>query len=154
MRSPLSSKRPAPTATTSPSWGFSLAVSGMTRPEAVVCSASSGLTTTRSSRGLMETDMRLSLLHEEMTLREYLGSGIPVLVVVAVPTGGEIPSDSFWHSRPSTANDANSRTATGTRATRVLNAGDRKSTRLNSSHVAISYAVFCLKKKKRQQYAS
>src|SRR5699024_12507310 len=28
---------------------------------------------------------------------------------------------------------------------------DRKSTRLNSSHVSISYAVFCLKKKKRQQ---
>src|SRR5690625_5777989 len=28
---------------------------------------------------------------------------------------------------------------------------DRKSTRLNSSHVAISYAVFCLKKKKRNQ---
>src|SRR5690606_40936840 len=27
---------------------------------------------------------------------------------------------------------------------------DRKSTRLNSSHVKISYAVFCLKKKKRQ----
>src|SRR3712207_8827757 len=29
-------------------------------------------------------------------------------------------------------------------------AGDRKSTRLNSSHANISYAVFCLKKKKRQ----
>src|SRR5215510_15687468 len=28
---------------------------------------------------------------------------------------------------------------------------DRKSTRLNSSHVAISYAVFCLKKKKIEQ---
>src|SRR5207249_10831634 len=28
--------------------------------------------------------------------------------------------------------------------------GDRKSTRLNSSHVSISYAVFCLKKKKRE----
>src|SRR4051812_49873090 len=27
---------------------------------------------------------------------------------------------------------------------------DRKSTRLNSSHMSISYAVFCLKKKKRQ----
>src|SRR5699024_12526941 len=27
--------------------------------------------------------------------------------------------------------------------------GDRKSTRLNSSHVSISYAVFCLKKKKK-----
>src|SRR5690349_22891652 len=29
---------------------------------------------------------------------------------------------------------------------------DRKSTRLNSSHVEISYAVFCLKKKKQQIY--
>src|SRR5690625_6794793 len=29
--------------------------------------------------------------------------------------------------------------------------GDRKSTRLNSSHVAISYAVFCLKKKKKKK---
>src|SRR2546426_2547961 len=28
---------------------------------------------------------------------------------------------------------------------------DRKSTRLNSSHLVISYAVFCLKKKKRKQ---
>src|SRR5437868_11798526 len=28
--------------------------------------------------------------------------------------------------------------------------GDRKSTRLNSSHVSISYAVFCLKKKKKK----
>src|SRR5439155_12116345 len=31
---------------------------------------------------------------------------------------------------------------------------DRKSTRLNSSHVAISYAVFCLKKKKKQSERS
>src|ERR1039457_2609796 len=30
---------------------------------------------------------------------------------------------------------------------------DRKSTRLNSSHLVISYAVFCLKKKKKQMYA-
>src|SRR5689334_24827257 len=29
--------------------------------------------------------------------------------------------------------------------------GDRKSTRLNSSHSSISYAVFCLKKKKKHQ---
>src|SRR5215813_6397753 len=29
--------------------------------------------------------------------------------------------------------------------------GDRKSTRLNSSHVRISYAVFCLKKKKKKK---
>src|SRR2546426_6504654 len=31
--------------------------------------------------------------------------------------------------------------------------GDRKSTRLNSSHLVISYAVFCLKKKKKQSRA-
>src|SRR5690349_23080422 len=32
--------------------------------------------------------------------------------------------------------------------------GDRKSTRLNSSHVEISYAVFCLKKKKKPRGTS
>src|SRR3712207_6956720 len=32
----------------------------------------------------------------------------------------------------------------------ALLAGDRKSTRLNSSHANISYAVFCLKKKKNK----
>src|SRR5256885_11768270 len=31
----------------------------------------------------------------------------------------------------------------------VYGVGDRKSTRLNSSHLVISYAVFCLKKKKK-----
>src|SRR2546426_7133988 len=31
---------------------------------------------------------------------------------------------------------------------------DRKSTRLNSSHLVISYAVFCLKKKKQTQLAA
>src|SRR2546426_8237007 len=33
-------------------------------------------------------------------------------------------------------------------AARATPRGDRKSTRLNSSHLVISYAVFCLKKKK------
>src|SRR2546426_11115465 len=31
----------------------------------------------------------------------------------------------------------------------IKTTGDRKSTRLNSSHLVISYAVFCLKKKKK-----
>src|SRR5256885_4032020 len=34
---------------------------------------------------------------------------------------------------------------------RGAEAADRKSTRLNSSHLVISYAVFCLKKKKNTQ---
>src|SRR5690625_6754684 len=37
------------------------------------------------------------------------------------------------------------------RSQRRAGAEDRKSTRLNSSHVAISYAVFCLKKKKETE---
>src|SRR5262245_62925081 len=33
----------------------------------------------------------------------------------------------------------------------LIDAEDRKSTRLNSSHLGISYAVFCLKKKKKKK---
>src|SRR5690242_20949734 len=39
--------------------------------------------------------------------------------------------------------------ATPLRTAATLSMGDRKSTRLNSSHMSISYAVFCLKKKKK-----
>src|SRR5438874_3213018 len=39
----------------------------------------------------------------------------------------------------------------GDGASRPVAARDRKSTRLNSSHVEISYAVFCLKKKKKKK---
>src|SRR5690625_1686042 len=45
-----------------------------------------------------------------------------------------LPVDGFGHPRPDNVQRVPRR--------------DRKSTRLNSSHVAISYAVFCLKKKK------
>src|SRR2546426_8178785 len=35
----------------------------------------------------------------------------------------------------------------------LRSSSDRKSTRLNSSHLVISYAVFCLKKKKKMNHA-
>src|SRR4051795_5377031 len=54
-RWPLSSIRPGPMARTVPSCGFSLAVSGITMPEAVVCSASLACTRIRSSSGLIAT---------------------------------------------------------------------------------------------------
>src|SRR5438477_10725306 len=38
--------------------------------------------------------------------------------------------------------------AVGRGGARTIDSRDRKSTRLNSSHMSISYAVFCLKKKK------
>src|SRR5579875_3978299 len=40
---------------------------------------------------------------------------------------------------------------TGCREQAIAAHQDRKSTRLNSSHTVISYAVFCLKKKKKKQ---
>src|SRR5256885_6608212 len=43
----------------------------------------------------------------------------------------------------------NTALAGGDSSAGVKSGGDRKSTRLNSSHLVISYAVFCLKKKKQ-----
>src|SRR5437899_6628462 len=69
------------------------------------------------------------------------------------------------HSFPTRRSSDLGRTATGLKKWRptsapisstesddVFVARDRKSTRLNSSHLGISYAVFCLKKKKRTAY--
>src|SRR5690242_21852358 len=49
--------------------------------------------------------------------------------------------------RPAAARDGRRR-----RPARPERRADRKSTRLNSSHMSISYAVFCLKKKKNKKY--
>src|SRR2546427_6105383 len=76
-----------------------------------------------------------------------LHDALPILVV-GLPTGrmrhfsistplgsalGKLKMTCGWKSRPANA----------------VAGGDRKSTRLNSSHSQISYAVFCLKKKKK-----
>src|SRR5256886_10109409 len=69
---------------------------------------------------------------------------ILTIVLVALAVG-------LWYNRRRLAGPfarivlALERVATGTHA------ADRKSTRLNSSHSQISYAVFCLKKKKRNR---
>src|SRR5690625_6339545 len=70
----------------------------------------------------------------------------------ATSTDGD-PTDAIQGVLDLQTNDAinyiNGNIATSvTQAARsAMNSEDRKSTRLNSSHVAISYAVFCLKKK-------
>src|SRR5690606_39811706 len=58
-----------------------------------------------------------------------------------VPSGGSAPQLGHDPGDAALARSAPLAAATG----------DRKSTRLNSSHVKISYAVFCLKKKKQKQ---
>src|SRR5699024_11382661 len=45
--------------------------------------------------------------------------------------------------------DGNNEGEKDSKSVNKVRKSDRKSTRLNSSHVSISYAVFCLKKKKR-----
>src|SRR5256886_5295896 len=58
------------------------------------------------------------------------------------------------HDRLKTSNGSSSATAellTGAQQ-HESSAQDRKSTRLNSSHSQISYAVFCLKKKKKNEH--
>src|SRR5436309_11693897 len=54
------------------------------------------------------------------------------------------------HGPVGTTATPTAREATGAMRARK-SARDRKSTRLNSSHVKISYAVFCLKKKKKKK---
>src|SRR5690606_39288580 len=70
-------------------------------------------------------------------------SGIVQPVLVQVNTSGD----------PAKAGQAPAGTAAFLERCAALGSirveGDRKSTRLNSSHVKISYAVFCLKKKKK-----
>src|SRR5215208_4424612 len=73
-------------------------------------------------------------------------------------TAGRVPCRANRHEAPSqfryrprapraTQHPAWPPTRSPSRARARGTRGDRKSTRLNSSHVAISYAVFCLKKK-------
>src|SRR5437870_9781825 len=73
-------------------------------------------------------------------------------IVRRQPRSTLFPYTTLFRS-PSAHGDRSDREAARPRAERQgtvvgpVALGDRKSTRLNSSHVAISYAVFCLKKK-------
>src|SRR6266571_3422702 len=68
------------------------------------------------------------------------------LMIRRPPRSTLFPYTTLFRPRP--CRRAGSRTASRCRARGPRR--DRKSTRLNSSHMSISYAVFCLKKKKKQ----
>src|SRR3989475_5207096 len=80
-----------------------------------------------------------------------MGRGSPTRPLAATAT----PWPGLSSASPVFALEASEPTATvpSSTAAAVLPA-DRKSTRLNSSHSQISYAVFCLKKKKTNTYTS
>src|SRR5215475_14611839 len=66
------------------------------------------------------------------------------------------PYTTLFRSRASWSPQGRRRSSAGSRSSSMpwadaVDHPDRKSTRLNSSHVKISYAVFCLKKKKKKK---
>src|SRR4051812_49741340 len=67
------------------------------------------------------------------------------------PRSTLFPYTTLFRSRCSSelAKDCSTCFATGAAGSKQVE--DRKSTRLNSSHMSISYAVFCLKKKKKKK---
>src|SRR2546427_2157902 len=83
----------------------------------------------------------VAYLEEGLRLRQH-GVRLPVLVLGGI-LGSQIPRF-LEHDITLTASSVDKLRAIEEHAVRV---GDRKSTRLNSSHSQISYAVFCLKKK-------
>src|SRR6266403_4647844 len=70
------------------------------------------------------------------------------LMIRRPPRSTLFPYTTLFRSRPGARRAGRTRRDPPPRPGR-----DRKSTRLNSSHVEISYAVFCLKKKKKTNYA-
>src|SRR3984893_1533334 len=66
------------------------------------------------------------------------------------PRSTLFPYTTLFRSSATTRPRCN-RTNSEVGSTKSTTSRDRKSTRLNSSHVAISYAVFCLKKKQLHQ---
>src|SRR5690242_20962071 len=84
---------------------------------------------------------RSTLFPYTTLFRSVLGVNRPVQVNASVSNTG---------NQPSTALTARLLVNGKETAVQQVPALDRKSTRLNSSHMSISYAVFCLKKKKKK----
>src|SRR5207253_5845818 len=93
------------------------------------------------------------LAHDLQHVREVLDPGIPLdgsaMDSLFNRIGSRLRGTEMAEQYETAA--AQKVTTLVTRELEGNNEKDRKSTRLNSSHVAISYAVFCLKKKKKQQ---
>src|SRR2546427_624197 len=104
-----------------------------------------------------------SLRQGELTMMTLIATGILVSYVYSAAVTFGLPGEPFYDAAAMLTAfsllghwlEMRSRVATGRAVEALLElapptatASDRKSTRLNSSHSQISYAVFCLKKKK------
>src|SRR5438309_6958753 len=75
----------------------------------------------------------------------------PLSLHDALPISRSAPCSTRAPSSPTGRTGRSRRSTRSWACTRRIGSRDRKSTRLNSSHSSISYAVFCLKKKKKGQ---
>src|SRR5438045_7873844 len=87
------------------------------------------------------TDIYTLSLHDALPIFNVLESAPDTIVNTGVTGGG---------GELNLGNDTDDDTVAITSSGDVAIVKDRKSTRLNSSHLGISYAVFCLKKKKKR----
>src|SRR6266540_6999399 len=89
------------------------------------------------------------------SLKSFVNAVSPVTPDSVFGTAPSVNGMIWSRRNASEAIDASSvpSPSTGIEMCATVRAGlDRKSTRLNSSHITISYAVFCLKKKKKKNY--
>src|SRR2546426_5899855 len=82
------------------------------------------------------------------TFRSSTGATYPLLLLGASPTGGNLLDD-YGPNDNYVVINKHGICRLNTYPMWAHGSRDRKSTRLNSSHLVISYAVFCLKKKKK-----
>src|SRR2546427_4980163 len=92
--------------------------------------------------------------HLKVRAARVIATAAQIISVTAFPTGNAEPCCSTLR-RPVDSAPVGSSSRTGRAPAGNLASGkDRKSTRLNSSHSQISYAVFCLKKKKSHNHVN
>src|SRR2546426_7670770 len=96
---------------------------------------------------LLAVDFVFFFFNDTATTEIYTLSLHDALPISSRPTAGPRLRRAFPHRPPGRAGQPRAGQLVLVDGEGKL-AGDRKSTRLNSSHLVISYAVFCLKKKK------
>src|SRR5699024_12750811 len=89
---------------------------------------------------------RSTLLYNIVHLSPICCTPIFFTLILRKPTSTLFPYTTLFRSRHTVRDRRDVINAAQCRYHRACQRRDRKSTRLNSSHVSISYAVFCLKK--------
>src|ERR1035441_10724101 len=94
-------------------------------------------TVARDQQGLRDCDRTGDFAGPRARRRDQPAPGAPLRLHATAAAGGKYAAE---------------RPAAGGRPGPVIDSLDRKSTRLNSSHLGISYAVLCLKKTNNKKY--